>query len=75
MSNGRGGLNPRLFASSIVHRAPVPVGYANQGIDVHHYHEHMNDIRLVARGTSTGLIDGQQIELAARDCLVMEPGG
>lgn len=53
---------------------PVPIGYANQGIDVHHHHERMNEIYLVARGTATGLIDGRQVELSAGDCLVVEPG-
>lgn len=53
---------------------PVPIGYANQGIDIHHYHEQMNEIYLVARGTATGLIAGEQVQLSAGDCLVVEPG-
>lgn len=53
---------------------PVPVGYANEGIDLMHYHEHMHEIYLVAQGTSTILIDGNEIQLKQGDAIAVEPG-
>ena len=53
---------------------PIPVGYANEGINDLHYHTQMFEIYLVARGTSTAVVNQQSIELQAGDMLVIEPG-
>ncbi len=52
---------------------PVPVGYANQGIDEEHFHEQMFEVYLVAQGESTVVVDGQEIQLKQGDALVVEP--
>lgn len=53
---------------------PVPVGYANEGIDEPHHHAQMFEIYLVARGTCTAVVNQQAIQLQAGDMLVVEPG-
>ena len=53
---------------------PIPIGYANQGINETHYHAVMHEVYLIARGTSTALVGGQEVRLAAGDILVVEPG-
>ena len=52
---------------------PVPVGYANEGIDLMHYHEKMYEVYLVAQGTSRMLIDGRQVDLNQGDVIALEP--
>lgn len=52
---------------------PVPVGYANEGIDLMHYHERMYEIYLVGQGTSVMQIDGRTVELKQGDAIVLEP--
>ena len=52
---------------------PVPVGYANEGIDLMHYHEKMYEVYLVAQGTSRMLIDGRQVDLNQGDAIALEP--
>ncbi len=53
---------------------PVAIGYANEGVAVNHRHEQMNEVYMVARGSAVGIVDGQRVDLAAGDCLVVEPG-
>lgn len=53
---------------------PIPVGYANAGIDEPHHHAQMFEIYLVAQGTSTAVVNRQAIQLQAGDMLVVEPG-
>ncbi|GJM41763.1 MAG: hypothetical protein DHS20C20_20450 [Ardenticatenaceae bacterium] len=53
---------------------PIPIGYANEGIDLPHHHAHMFEIYLVASGTSTAFVNQQPIQLQAGDMLVVEPG-
>lgn len=53
---------------------PVPIGYANQGIDVPHLHEQMYEVYLVAWGWSTAVVNQQTIRLEAGDMLIIEPG-
>ncbi|MCA9943215.1 MAG: cupin domain-containing protein [Anaerolineales bacterium] len=53
---------------------PVPVGYANVGVNEPHTHAQMFEIYLVARGTSTAVVNQQPIQLQAGDMLVVEPG-
>ncbi len=53
---------------------PIPVGYANEGVNELHQHDQMFEIYLVARGTSTAVVNQQIIQLQAGDMLVVEPG-
>lgn len=53
---------------------PIPVGYANEGVAETHYHAHMHEVYLVARGTSVALVQGKRVELRAGDMLAVEPG-
>ena len=53
---------------------PIPVGYANAGIDISHHHTQMFEIYLVAQGSSTAVVNQQPIQLQAGDMLVVEPG-
>ena len=55
-------------------QVPIPIGYANQGIQELHYHAEMYEIYLVAKGTSTALVNGNEVALQAGDMLVVEPG-
>ncbi len=52
---------------------PIPIGYANEGIDLLHYHEQMYEIYLVAQGQSVIVIDDVEVELKQGDALVVEP--
>lgn len=52
---------------------PLPVGYANEGIDLVHYHEEMYEIYLVAQGTSTIRIDNKEVHLQQGDAIAVEP--
>lgn len=52
---------------------PIPVGYANEGIDESHYHARMYEIYLVAQGQSTVVVEGEAITLRAGNLLVVEP--
>ena len=53
---------------------PVPIGYANAGVDETHCHTEMYEIYLVAQGQSVALGGGQEVTLNAGDGLVVEPG-
>lgn len=52
---------------------PVPVGYANEGVDEEHYHRQMFEIYLVAQGHSTIAVDGVEVTLRQGDVVVVEP--
>ena len=53
---------------------PVPVGYANEGIKENHLHHRMYEIYLVAKGSSTAVVNNEEVVLQAGDMLVVEPG-
>lgn len=53
---------------------PIPVGYANEGINERHHHAEMFEIYLVAKGTSIAVIAGAEVHLQSGDMLVVEPG-
>jgi len=53
--------------------APVALGYSDVGIDEFHTHQKMHEIYLVARGTSTAVVDGGEFHLDVGDLLVVEP--
>ncbi len=52
---------------------PIPIGYANQGVNEKHYHAQMYEIYLVASGNSTCVVNNQEIHLKTGDILVIEP--
>ena len=53
---------------------PIPVGYANEGIKEEHYHSDMFEIYLIARGTTTIVVSGREVNLKAGDMIAVEPG-
>lgn len=53
---------------------PISVGYADVGIDEPHLHTQINEIYLVARGTSVIRIEQETISLSVGDMIVVEPG-
>jgi quercetin dioxygenase-like cupin family protein len=53
---------------------PVPVGYANRGVNEKHYRERMFEIYLVAQGQSTIEVNGTKLILRQGEALVVEPG-
>jgi mannose-6-phosphate isomerase-like protein (cupin superfamily) len=53
---------------------PIPVGYANEGIDEPHLHKLITEIYLVASGSSAMLVELEQVTLHAGDVIVIEPG-
>ncbi|GAB2992492.1 cupin domain-containing protein [Amycolatopsis acidiphila] len=53
---------------------PVVIGWADQGVNDPHRHDHMNEAYLVARGDSVAVVDGREVRLRAGDMLVVEPG-
>ncbi len=54
--------------------APIPVGYANAGIDDPHVHTRMTEVYLIARGTADVRIEQETIRVEAGDVLIVEPG-
>jgi len=55
-------------------KLPIPVGYANAGINEKHVHQKMYEVYLVANGHSTAVVDGKDVSLKSGDMLVVEPG-
>lgn len=45
---------------------PIPIGYANQGIDEKHLHRQMFEIYMVAGGTATVVINNREVDVRAR---------
>ncbi len=54
--------------------APIPIGYANAGIDDPHVHSRMTEVYLMACGTADVRIERETIRVEAGDVLVVEPG-
>ena len=54
--------------------APIPIGYANAGIDDPHVHTRMTEVYLIACGTADVRIEHETIKVEAGDMLVVEPG-
>jgi len=52
---------------------PIPVGYANRGMDEKHFHKQMFEIYMVASGASTIAIGDREVKVKAGDVLVVEP--
>ena len=53
---------------------PIAIGFADVGIDEPHVHDGMFEVYLVARGSSTAVVAGCEVTLAAGESLVVEPG-
>ncbi len=62
------------FAGPWNSSVPVAVGYANEGIDIRHYHAEMYEIYLIAQGESIAVVNEERVLLKAKDVLVVEPG-
>ncbi len=58
----------------LAHPVLPAIGFANQGIDEPHYHRELWEVYLVARGTSTIVVDDTTIALGPGDVIVVEPG-
>jgi mannose-6-phosphate isomerase-like protein (cupin superfamily) len=56
------------------HLALPAIGFANQGINEPHSHRQLREVYLIARGSSTMVIDGVSVELGPGDVIVVEPG-
>ena len=50
------------------------IGYANQGINERHLHRELYEVYLVARGSSTIVVNDSSITLHTGDVIVVEPG-
>jgi len=53
---------------------PLPIGYADAGIDEPHVHHDMSEVYLVVRGTSVIRVEQESVELREGDVIVVEPG-
>ena len=60
--------------SALFHSSLPAIGFANQGIDERHCHHELYEVYLVARGSSTIMVNGTSISLSAGDVIVVEPG-
>jgi len=60
--------------SELLHSSLPAIGFANQGIEEPHYHRELHEVYLVARGSSTIVVNGSPIPLRAGDVIVVEPG-
>jgi len=49
------------------------IGFANQGVNEPHFHRKLREVYLVARGSSTLLVNGAPVSLHAGDVIVVEP--
>jgi quercetin dioxygenase-like cupin family protein len=58
----------------LAHSALPFIGFANQGINQEHYHRELYEVYLVARGSSTIIVDDASIALRPGDVVVVEPG-
>ena len=53
---------------------PLPVGYANTGIDDPHVHTRLTEVYMIARGAAQVRVEQQTISVTAGDVLIVEPG-
>jgi quercetin dioxygenase-like cupin family protein len=53
---------------------PIPVGYANEGINEKHFHSQMYEIYLVAKGEATIVVNDVATDLEEGDMVAIEPG-
>ncbi len=62
------------FVGPWMSAVPVAIGWADRGVNLPHRHDQMNEVYLVARGSSVAVIAGHTLRLTAGDMLVVEPG-
>ena len=62
------------FAGPWNSNVPVAVGFSDVGVDEPHVHDEMFEVYLVAKGSSTVVVAGREVVLAAGDALFVEPG-
>jgi mannose-6-phosphate isomerase-like protein (cupin superfamily) len=62
------------FVGPWMSAVPAAIGWADQGVNLSHRHNQMNEIYLVARGSSVAVVTGQTVRLTAGDMLLVEPG-
>ena len=62
------------FAGPWSSDVPVPIGWADEGVNEPHRHDVMYEVYLVARGESVAVVDGVEVRLRAGDMLLVEPG-
>ncbi len=55
-------------------RAPIPVGFATEGVDEPHVHTAITEVYLVARGSSLVRVETDTVELTSGDVLILAPG-
>ncbi len=60
--------------SELDHPSLPTIGFANRGLNEPHYHRQLYEIYLVARGSSTMVVNGRPVTLDAGDVIVVEPG-
>ena len=65
---------PKGWYSELGHTALPFIGFANLGVNEPHYHREVYEVYLVARGSSTIVVDEVPISLSAGDVVVVEPG-
>ena len=53
---------------------PLPIGYANTGVDDPHVHTQVTEVYLIARGTAEIRVEKETIHVMAGDVLIVEPG-
>lgn len=61
------------FAGSWNTTIPFAIGYANEGINESHHHDHMYEVYIVIEGKSTAIVSDRIINLTKGDILVVEP--
>lgn len=64
----------KRWYTELSHPALPAIGFANLGINEPHYHRGLHEVYLIARGSSTIVVDGTPIVLRAGDVIVLEPG-
>jgi mannose-6-phosphate isomerase-like protein (cupin superfamily) len=69
-----GSRRPKGWYFDLAHPALPFIGFANQGIHERHYHRQAHEVYLVARGSSTIVVDDVAFLLSAGDIAVVEPG-
>jgi mannose-6-phosphate isomerase-like protein (cupin superfamily) len=58
----------------MAHPPLSPRAAGHRGLDEPHFHRRLYEVYLVARGSSTMLVNGRPISLGAGDVVVVEPG-
>jgi mannose-6-phosphate isomerase-like protein (cupin superfamily) len=59
--------------TELTHPALPFIGFANRGVNEQHWHRELCEVYLVARGSSTIVVNDQPIRLYAGDVIVVEP--